>query len=1296
MNKHFPKRLLAGWLCLLMLLSAFPAAFLATAEGEEAATSGYKVLQAMADDQTLPYTAASNWYRFRNTNLMLNQEVQAKFAAGEDNDLALYLNLYIDNKSNPGNLGTLTTTKPGNDRRIVLQSFDGKAYYEVVWFYPQMALKAGWNKLLLAFSTTKCEAAGAKLAQKNTITAAQTAARQTFDINFAGLGEDEQDYDIRLSNVALVDTSYDADGNLLKIIDPEAPAFKKLQDVADNRDFVYDAANKRFLTNAKVTYNSAVKSTSLDDLALYMDVYIDNANDPAYLNLFADTGDGQLALQYYDSVNNAYHEVRWRAKEQFAKVNWKKGWNRVLLGFSNTPNNSEVLAPFGIKDPLWDVEQSFQFRLNSLATDKDYTGFKIRLANICLVDTSYDAEHPEVGTMQEPEYRAVAVLNDRTAHLTASGTTYTVQKSGLSVDTSAMKKENLEIFANVYLPQASAVQSATVSLTTTDGKTLSWTPTGLKDGWNALALKLTNASPADAAVAGVSVFTLTVTSATAQDVRLGTAWLVNNLSSFSDTTLTFSNVFGDHMLFQRNKPINIWGKAARGDTVTATLTETASGKVAATATATAAQDDTFTVTLPAMEGSYTAYTLTIEDKDAIAVKATKTFTDVVIGELWVASGQSNMELTVERDRNATTILAQAAEAQNTNIRYLKERSWPYGDNVEHPLTPNFDIIDTYWGTAADTAKLKNVSSIGYQFAVQLQAELDMPVGIVSNASGGSRIDCWLSREAIDGDADVKALLQSRKEYYDDTNWPTANNRMSTLYNEIIGPLAGWEDGKGMQITGTLWYQGEASLAMNGNYDKLLELLQKDWSRTFGFTNEEMPLIYAHIAPHIYGAYISDQAQDMSRAWNAHQSSMAQVTLYDLPLTYQNGDGSLNSVIHPTTKTPAANRFYQAALDLQYGGTADATAPVYKSMTVLPTGRIRVTFDKVGSGLTVIGGGTDLHGFTIAGADGVFVNAKAEIVAPDTVEVWNERVTSPQNVTYAYGNYVMASNLANSAGFPAAAFQTTKTGSFMEPQDWMMADGKVWVRYATTRELADFRDLWKVADGDAIFSYDTAVKAEGAASLKLTYQSNTAAVTPIWGDTIDGKEVTFDGIRRKTFDKSQYLTVSVSNPDDRAKQLQLIVVSGGKSYTASVAGSTETTALLPASSGFASYAFQLQKLQDENGKTVTNAAALLQNLTELRFSVNDTQGGTVYLDDVQLGMTDDTLTAPQLGDIDQNGAVTASDALLALQQATGATRLSGTALTLADVDGDGTVTVVDALTILHFAAGKITRFPAEFA
>lgn len=1281
------KRLLAGCLCLLMLLSAFPTALLAAAQGEESAVSGYKVLQTMAEDQTLPYTAASNSYRYRQ-NISFNQEVQDKFAAGEDGDLALYLNLYIDNKDKPGDLGTLTTTKPGNDRRIVIQSFDGKTYYEVYWFYPDMQLKPGWNRLLLAFSTDKAEAAGAILARKYNITADQAGANQTFDIH-AGLDDTETNYDIRISSVTLVDTAYDTDGNLLKIVDPDAPAYKKLQDVADNQDFVYEPANNQFITNAKVTYNEAVKTAALEDLALYMDVYIDNTNDPSYLNLFADTGDGQLALQYYDSSTNIYHEVRWRAKEQFGKIEWKKGWNRVLLGFSPTPNDSDALAPYGIKEPWWDVEQSFQFRLNSLPADKDYTGFKIRLANICLVDTSWNASNPEVGAMQEPQYRAVAQINDRAAHLSsqtdaslgdisqdqsvnaldallalkhatkaaalpvnalAAGdvnkdgkndiidaliilqyaarqidhfpaeVTHSLTKSDLSIDTSSMEKENLELFANVYLPDAAAASDVTVSLTNTNGQALTWTPTGLQNGWNPLSLKLIDALPADAAATGFSAFTLTVNSSSAQDIRLGTAWLVNNLSSYSDTPLTLSNVFGDHMLFQRNKPINVWGLAARGDTVTVTLTETQSGKEAGKAAVTAGQDDTFTATLPALPGSYTAYTLTIEDKDAVSAKSQKTFTDVVIGELWVASGQSNMELTVNSDRNSPTLLAAAAEAKNANIRYLKERSWPYGNDVQHPLTPKFDIIDTYWGTAADTNKLKNVSSIGYQFALQLQEQLNIPVGIVSNASGGSRIDCWLSREAIDGDEAVKTLLQSRKEYYDDDNWPLANNRMSTLYNEIIGPLAGLEEGRGMQITGTIWYQGEASLNLNGHYDEFLELLQKDWSRTFGFADdEEMPLIYAHIAPHLYGAYISDQAQDMSRAWNAHKDSMAQVTLYDLPLTYQNGDGSLNSVIHPTTKTPVAERFYQAAVDLQYGGTADATAPVYKSMTVTESGRIRVTFDKVGTGLSVIGGGTDLHGFTIAGADGVFVNAKAAIVAPDTVEVWNERVSDPKNVTYAFGNYVMAANLQNAAGFPAAAFRTTTTGSFLEPQDWMYADGKVWVRYATDREHAAFRDLWKVAAGDATFTYDQDVKAEGDASLKLTYQSEQAAVTPIWSDTIDGKDVTFDGIRRKNFQWYNYLTVSVSNPDARAKTLTLTVVSGGQSYTALLADTAESAATLPASSGFASYTFQLKQLLDEAGNAAANPASLLQNLTELRFGVTDTQGGTVYLDDIQLGM-----------------------------------------------------------------------------
>lgn len=1347
------KRLLAGCLCLLMVLTTLPVTLFTVAEESgESDVSPYLVLHdELAEDQSLAYNAERNWYQLQN-NVTFSQAVQDKFTADKAGDLALYLNLYIENRDDPNDLGILS--KAGSDRQIVIQRFENGVYYEVSWYYTKMALKAGWNQVLLSFSTDQCEAAGAVLANKQTVKADTV---QSFLIRFAGLADTETNYDIRVSNLAVVDTTFAADGSPLKITDPDAPDYKKLQDVIPNQDFIYEPANDRFLINAKTTFTEEVKTTALEDLALYMDIYIDNENDPDYLNFFKDAGDGQLALQYHNSAENKYYEVRWRATNQLGSVNWHKGWNSVLLSFSANHNDPNGIAPFATQTLLWDVEQSFQFRVNQMPKDKDYTGFKVRLANVSIVDTSRSESNPQVGEMTTPAYRLVSQINDRVAYLNASGTTYSLTKP-MDVDTSTMDKADLAVFANVYVPDAEAASSATLSLTNDAGDKLTWNAT-LKTGWNQLTLPLTDALPSTASADGFSAFTLTVASTASQDIRLGTAWLVNTQAPYSETELTLSHVFGDHMLFQQNKPINVWGYAAAGDTVTVTLTESAGGKVAGQTIVTAGEDDTFTATLPALPGSYTEYMLTIEDKDVVGIKDLQTFTDVVIGELWVASGQSNMELTVNSDYNSPTLLAEAAEAQNTNIRYLKERSWPYGDTVQHPLTPNFDIIDTYWDTAANTTLLKNVSSIGYQFALQLQEELDIPVGIVSNAAGGSRIDCWISRDAIDGNEEVKAYLQSRNEYYDDNNWPVANNRMSTLYNEVIGPLAGFEEGKGMQITGAIWYQGESNLSMNGSYDKMLELLQEDWSRTFGFEDSEMPLIFAHIAPHIYGAYISDQAQDMTRAWNRHTDSMAQVTLYDLPLIYQNGDGSLNSVIHPTVKTPVAERFYQAALDLLYGGTADATAPVYKSMTITEDGHIRVTFDKVGDGLSTIGDGSDLHGFSIADADGVFVNAKALIVAPDTVEVWNDRVSDPQNVAYAYGNYVSASNLKNSAGFPAAAFRTTTTGTFYLPRDWTYADGNVWVNYMTSREHADFVDLWGIAEGDATFSYDTQVKAEGTASLKLTYTGTKAAVTPVWSSVIDGVNTEYRG-QDKNFQRYNYLTVAVSNPDEREKKLQLVIVSGGQSYTAVLANAqnpntTDTDALLPSSSGFTGYSFQLKRLLDSTGTVISNTTSVLQNLTEIRFSVTDTQSGTVYLDDIQFGMDDvdtvtvnktaliaaiqtaeaiaedgkvyasdtqailddalaqaldlrDSNTASQAqinaattaletamaglryenGDVDGNGEVTAADALMALQASTQKITLVGLDALAADVDGQAGISANDALMILQAATDKI--------
>lgn len=1277
------KRLLAVLLCLLLGIACLPSIVSAEDTGESA-VSRYKVLQdKLAPDQTIPLNG--NEHKL-HTNFVFNEAVQAKFAAGEQRELALYMNLYIENKDDPGNLNILE----GSDgfRRVVIQYYESSTntYHEAVWLFERMKLQSGWNPLVLSFAADATDTEGAYLAHVQSI---KPDANQTFEVYFPNLKNNQKNYEIKVSNMMVVDTAFDTDGNSLRIVDPDPPDYTILQNVIPNQAYTYNPSGNMFLANSTLSFNDAVKQTAVEDLALYMDVYLENTDDPSYLNLFSDAA-GQIAIQHFDSSTTTYYEVRWLVQQQLSNLQWKKGWNQVLLTFDANNTDPNGVDPFGTPNLLWEEVQGFHFRVDNLPADKDYSAFKIRLANVNIVDTSRSEANPDIGSMQLPAYRAVGEINDRVIHIKATNGVYERTLTGWNISTGTMNKNDLAVFANVYLPDDSAGNTVTLGLTNTDGQELTWTA-DLQVGWNALQLALSDAIPADASAANFNAFRITLPSSVEQDVRLGTAYIINTKAKYSEQQLTLSRVFGDHMLFQQNKPINVWGYAAAGDTVTVTLTETESGKVAGTSAVTANADNEFTASLPALPGSYTAYTLTIEDKDAVGVKATQTYTDVVIGELWIASGQSNMELMVQQDYNANTILA---EANNSNVRYLKERSWPYNDKVEHPLTPNFDIVDTYWGTAADTTKLRNVSSIGYQFALQLQEELDIPVGVVSNASGGSRIDCWISREAIDGNAEIKSYLQSRNEYFDENNWPTANNRMSTLYNEIIGPLAGFEEGKGMQITGAIWYQGESNLNFNGKYDKFLELLQNDWERTFGFAeDEEMPLIFAHIAPHPYGGYlISGQSEDMTRAWSQHKDSMAQVTLYDCWLVHQNGDGSMNSPIHPTMKTPVAERYALAAMDLMYGGTLDATAPVYKSMTITDNGRIRVTFDKVGDGLSVIGGGNDIHGFAIAGEDGVFVNAKARVVSVDTVEVWNDRVTDPKNVTYAYGNFMSAYDLKNSAGFPAAAFRTTASGTFFQPQDWIYADGKEWAHYNDGQEHADYLDRWAVAAGDAAITYDAEIKAEGSASLKLTYQSNTAAVTPIWTTDVTGTTIALADTYKPTA-KAEYLTVYAANPDAREKTLQLQIVSGGQVYTAAVA--ENSTATMAAESDFYPYSFKLQNLTNNSGQAVTNAQSILQNLTEIRFAVTDTAAGTIYLDDIQFGMdnAENALVQRVLyGDVNDDKNVTAEDALLALQGATGKITLSANQVEAANVDGEAGVTPNDALLILQYATQKISSFP----
>lgn len=199
----------------------------------------------------------------------------------------------------------------------------------------------------------------------------------------------------------------------------------------------------------------------------------------------------------------------------------------------------------------------------------------------------------------------------------------------------------------------------------------------------------------------------------------------------------------------------------------------------------------------------------------------------------------------------------------------------------------------------------------------------------------------------------------------------------------------------------LWYasQGEGNIGDDdGVYTEALNTLLADWSGRFGFADSRMPFILTHIAPYAYQplTVLPGMWEDMSDAWAQHPDTMAQVAIYDLPLDWDYSEwaayGTGGDPIHPYTKKPVGERLAAAALGLVYGRADEYTAPVLKD-TRIEDGAILLTFDHVGDGLAALDGGA-LHGFTICGSDGVYVNAQAEIISADTVKVWSAQIPEP--------------------------------------------------------------------------------------------------------------------------------------------------------------------------------------------------------------------------------------------------------------------------------------------------------------
>jgi sialate O-acetylesterase len=469
-----------------------------------------------------------------------------------------------------------------------------------------------------------------------------------------------------------------------------------------------------------------------------------------------------------------------------------------------------------------------------------------------------------------------------------------------------------------------------------------------------------------------------------QDVRLTiVVFLFTALTAVADVSLPA--IFTDGMVLQQRSTITVWGWANPGEKVTVKGSWQWLGKAKATADA----DGQWRIRLKTPKAGG-PYTLSVQGTNAIVLS------DVLIGEVWICSGQSNMQWTLDANKTDEFTKNAIETANYPNIRQFAV-SRAFG------AAPLSDCKGQWLVCTPQTAE--QFSAVAFYFGRELNKKLNVPIGLISTSWGGTVAEAWTSAESLRayGDFnDVLNTLQAPKEQPEaklDQNTPTA------LYNAMIHPLVGF------RIAGAIWYQGESNAGRAMQYRTLFPAMIKDWRTQW--RQGDFPFYYVQIAPYKYA--------DSNAPYSAFLREAQMFTLKALPnvgmaVTMDIGE---EQDIHPKNKADVGDRLARWALAKNYGHKDLAySGPIYKGMTVEDSA-IRLSFDYAGSGLVARGG--PLTSFEIAGSDQKFVPAKAEIDGASVV-VSSAEVPNPAAVRYAFKNWAQP-NLFNTEGLPASSFRT---------------------------------------------------------------------------------------------------------------------------------------------------------------------------------------------------------------------------------------------------------------------------------
>jgi sialate O-acetylesterase len=481
----------------------------------------------------------------------------------------------------------------------------------------------------------------------------------------------------------------------------------------------------------------------------------------------------------------------------------------------------------------------------------------------------------------------------------------------------------------------------------------------------------------------------------------------SQFASLSRAEVKLPNVFSDHMVLQQGQENKIWGIGNPGETVSISLGDQSLNAKADDKGAWAAK-------LPSMKAGGGALKLTVKGSSVVEIK------DVLIGEVWICSGQSNMQWNINQSNDADL---ERLAANNPNIRMI---NFP---NVGKQAADAVWSHDNHKWQVSSSDTVGGFSAVGYFFARQINQTTGVPIGMINNAWGGSSAEAWVNRDVLKAnnrfDAMMKRYVEAETQHAalsaktarspeEENQWNGLNGLMygnarpGNIYYGVLKSHIGYG------IKGAIWYQGESNAGRAYQYRELFPAMIQNWRQEWG--QGDFPFYWVQLAD------FQDENKDPT---DSNWAELREAQTMTMDKIANGGEAVIIDIgegkdIHPKNKVDVGRRLARWALAKQYGIAIDCQSPRYESKEV-NEGAMIVKFKHIESGWRPFDVNT-LRGFTIAGEDKKFFNATATLLPDGRISVTAPEVSKPASVRYAWAQNPICNMFTNN-GLPLTPFRT---------------------------------------------------------------------------------------------------------------------------------------------------------------------------------------------------------------------------------------------------------------------------------